>query len=150
MTKRWLLIPAILAVTAGGYATVSTAAAPAWTVERYSATETWHSFADIGKHDNGGPGDVYVSQQTLETVDGRPVGVVNGYGINLHSPYVFFHWTASLPGGTLTAEGAVDLRKKTAVYAIEGGTGRYSGARGTATSTDAGSRGNLVTIRYAR
>jgi Dirigent-like protein len=150
MTKRWLLIPALVAVAVTVYSTASTAAAPPWAVERYYTTETWHAFADVGKKDNGGPDDVYVAQQTLETPAGTSVGVVNGYGVNLHAPYVFFHWTAALSGGTLTIEGAVNLRKKTTVYAIAGGTGRFAAAQGTVTLTDAGSKGALATIRYTR
>ncbi len=150
MTKRWMLIPAMLTVAVTVYATASTAASPAWTVERYYTTETWHAFADIGKKDDGGPDDVYAARQSLKTVDGSTAGVVNGYGVNLHPPYVFFHWTAALEGGTLTLEGAVDLKDKTAAYAIAGGTGRYAGARGTVTLTDAGNKDTLATIRYTR
>lgn len=150
MTKRWLLIPAILAAALTVYATASTAAAPTTTVERYYVNETWHVFADVGKKDNGGPDDIYASQQTIKSFDGTTVGVLNGYGVNLHPPFVFFHWTASLPGGTLTVEGAVNLQKKTAAYAIEGGTGTYTGARGTVTLTDAGNKGSLATVHYSR
>jgi hypothetical protein len=150
MGKRWLLVPAAFAATLTVYATASTAAAPTATVERYSTAETWHVFADVGKKDNGGPADIYVAQQTLRTPDGTPVGEINGYGVNLHPPYVFFHWTASLPGGSLTVEGAVDVSRKTAVYAIEGGTGRYSGARGTVTVADTARKGTLVTVRFNR
>jgi hypothetical protein len=150
MSRRLLLIPAMLAVTATVYATTSTAASPAWTVERYYTNETWHAFADIGKKDNGGPADVYAAQQTVKSLGGTAVGVVNGYGVNLHPPYVFFHWTASLAGGTLTLASAVSLRDETPVYPIEGGTGRYAGARGTVALTDAGKRGTLATIRYTR
>ena len=150
MTKRWLLVLTTLAAAGTVYATTSTAAAPTWTVERYSTSETWHAFADIGKHDNGGPDDVYVAQQTLKAVNGGSVGVINGYGVNLHPPFVFFHWTASLTGGTLTVEGAVNLRKNTAVYAIAGGTGRYAGARGTVTLAEAGASGALATLRFTR
>ena len=130
------------------YAAGSEAAPNPWTTEHYLTEETWHALADIGKKDNGGPGDVYAAQQSLKTPDGRKVGVVNGYGVNLHPPYVFFHWTASLRGGALTLESAVNLKEKTATYPIEGGTGRYAGARGTVTLTDAGSQGALVTVRY--
>lgn len=150
MTKRLLLIPAIMAVTVAVFAAAAAAAAQASKVERYYTTETWHAFADIGKRDNGGPNDIYTSQQTIKALDGRTVGVVNGYGVNLRAPFVFFHWTASLPKGTLTVEGAVDLHGKTAVYAIAGGTGRYAGAHGTVTLVDAGSKGSLATVRYSR
>ena len=119
-------------------------------VERYYASETWSSFADIGKKDNGGPGDVYVSQQSLSATDGRHVGVVNGFGVNLRTPYVFFHWTASLGGGTLTSGSAIDLMDKRATYPIDGGTGRYAGARGTVTITDASKNRSLVVVRYER
>ena len=150
MTKRWLLVPAIVVAAAIACATASNAAAPTWTVERYTTSETWHAFADIAKKDNGGPDDVYAAQQTLKTLDGSSVGIINGYGVNLHPPFVFFHWTASLAGGTLTVGGAVDVSRKTAVYGIEGGTGRYAGARGTVALADAGSKGTLATVRYSR
>jgi len=150
MTKQWLLIPAIVAAAATVYVTASTAAAPTWTVERYTTSETWHAFADIAKKDNGGPDDVYAAQQTLKNLDGTSAGIVNGYGVNLHPPFVFFHWTASLAGGTLTLGGAVDVSRKTAVYGIEGGTGRYAGARGTVRLVEVGDNNTLATVRYNR
>ena len=110
MTRRRLLIPALLAFAATLYATASTAASPAWTTERYYTLETWHAFADVGKKDDGGPADIYAAQQALKSTDGATVGVVNGYGVNLHPPYVFFHWTATLTGGTLTLENRTDTR----------------------------------------
>jgi hypothetical protein len=139
-----VLVAAILFVKA------SSATSGNWIVERYYASETWSSFADIGKKDNGGPGDVYVSQQSLSTIDGRHVGVVNGFGVNLRKPYVFFHWTASLDGGTLTIGSAIDLMGKRASYPVDGGTGRYAGARGTVTITDASKNRSLVVVRYER
>jgi hypothetical protein len=148
LTRQWILSAAMLAVAATLYAATSSAAPHAWTVERYYTAETWHAFADIGRKDNGGPDDVYAAQQSLKTLAGRTVGVVNGYGVNLHPPYVFFHWTATLDGGALTLESAVDLKQKVATYPIEGGTGRYAGARGTVTLGDDGSKGTLVTVRY--
>ena len=148
MSKRWLLVPVMLGAILTAYATASTAAAPTWTVEHYSTNETWHVFADIGKKDNGGPADIYVAQQTLKALDGTRVGAINGYGVNLHPPFVFFHWTASLHGGSLTVAGSVDVSRKTATYAIEGGTGRYSGARGTVTVADTARNGTLVTVRF--
>jgi hypothetical protein len=150
VTRRWLLIPALLAITATLYATASTAASPAWTTERYYTHETWHAFADVGKKDNGGPADIYAARQALESTGGATVGTIDGYGVNLDPPYVFFHWTATLPGGTLTLESAIDLRNKTSTYPIDGGTGRYAGARGTVTLTEAGDRGTLATVRYRR
>jgi hypothetical protein len=150
MTRRSLLMFAGLAVAATLYATTSTAASPAWTTEHYYTHETWHAFADVGKRDNGGPDDIYAAQQTLGNTDGTTAGVINGYGVNLHPPYVFFHWTAVLPDGTLTIASAVSLKDKTVAYPIEGGTGRYAGVRGTVTLSDAGSKGSLVTLRYER
>jgi hypothetical protein len=144
------LIPVLLALAATLYLATSTAASPAWTTERYYTHETWHAFADVGKKDDGGPGDMYAAQQALKSTDGAGVGVVNGYGVNLHPPYVFFHWTATLAGGTVTVESAVDLKSKTSTYPIEGGTGRYAGARGTVTLTDEGRKGTLATVRYQR
>jgi hypothetical protein len=149
MRTRLLLIPALLATVAVGYATTSSAASPPWTVERYYTSETWHSFADVGAR-GAGPGDVYTSQQSLTSSEGKAVGVVNGFGVNLRKPYVFFHWTASLNDGTLTLESAIDLKDNSAVYPISGGTGRYSGARGTVTLTDAGKDRSLAVVRYRR
>jgi hypothetical protein len=140
----------LLALAATLYATASTAASPAWTTERYYSHETWHAFADVGKKDNGGPADIYAAQQALESTGGATVGAINGYGVNLDPPYVFFHWTATLTGGTLTLESAIDLRNKTSTYPIAGGTGRYAGVRGTVTLTDAGDKGTLATVRYRR
>src|SRR5262245_12377244 len=150
MWNRSMLIPAILILIGTLDTTGSIAASRAWTVERYYTTETWHAFADIGKQDNGGPDDIYAARQTVKTLDGTTVGAVNGYGVDLHAPYVFFHWTAALVGGTLTLAGAVDVEDDTAAYAIDGGTGRYAGARGSVTLTDAGSKRSLATIRYTR
>lgn len=150
MRIRSLFVPALLAAAAVGYAGVSSAASPSWTVERYYTSETWSSFTDIGTKDNGGPGDVYTAQQSLLSPEGKTVGVVNGFGINLHRPYVFFHWTASTNNGTLTLESAVNLQSKTATYPIEGGTGRYTGARGTVTISGAGKNRSLAVVRYQR
>ncbi|HEV8103023.1 MAG TPA: hypothetical protein VGP69_04720 [Gaiellaceae bacterium] len=146
--KTILLLTATLAAVTATYLASSSAAANTWTTEHYATTETWHAFADIGKKDNGGPDDIYAAQQTLKTPEGEDVGTVNGYGVNLHPPYVFFHWTATLPSGTLTLESAVNLRTNPVVYSIEGGTGHYAGASGTVTLTDDGSKGTLATIRY--
>lgn len=143
MKTTLLLVIAAVAV----YDATAAAAPSPWTTERYVTVETWHAFGDIGSK-NAGPDDIYASQQRLATPSGRVVGVVNGYGVNLRPPYVFFHWTASVAGGTLSIESAIDLKQKTAVYPIEGGTGRYAGARGTVTLVDEGARGTLVTIRY--
>lgn len=148
--RTMLLLMATAGAVVVTYAAGSAAAPSAWTIERYATKETWHAFADVGTKDNGGPDDIYAAQQKLTTEDGQQVGVVNGYGVNLRPPYVFFHWTATLNGGTLTVGGAVDLKSRTAVYPIEGGTGRYVGARGTVTLADGGANGTLVTVRYRR
>lgn len=148
MKIKAILVGALILATT--YVASSSASSAGWIVERYYTSETWHAFADIGKKDNGGPDDVYAAQQSLKGVDGKSVGVINGYGVNLHPPYVFFHWTAALSSGTLTLESAVDLKNKTATYPIEGGTGHYAGARGTVTLTDAGKKGTLVTLNYQR
>ena len=145
-----LLVPVVLAAAAVAYVGASSAASPGWTVERYYTSETWSSFADIGKKDNGGPGDVYTSQQSLRSPEGKVVGVVNGFGINLHKPYVFFHWTASTADGTLTIESAINLMHAVATYPIAGGTGRYAGANGTITISDAGKHRSLAVVRYQR
>ncbi len=146
--KTMLLLAATIGAVAVTYATQSAAAPNPWTTEHYMTKESWHAFADVGKKDDGGPDDIYAAQQQVKTPSGQAIGLVNGYGVNLHPPYVFFHWTGTLRGGTLTLMGAVDLRSKTAVYPIEGGTGRYAGVRGTVTLTDAGSKGSFVTVRY--
>lgn len=144
-----MLIFGLLVIATIAYATTSAAAPPSWKVERYYTTETWHAFADIGAK-KASPDDLYAAQRSLKTPDGRSAGVVNGYGVNLHPPYVFFHWTATLAGGTLTLESAVSLKDKVATYPIAGGTGRYAGVRGTVTLTEAGDKGTLATVRYTR
>ena len=144
------VVLATVGTVAVAYAASSAAAPSGWTTEHYVTKETWHAFADVGKADNGGPADIYTAQQELKTPGGEEVGVVNGYGINLHPPYVYFHWTATFRGGTLTLESAINLKSNQSVYPIDGGTGRYAGARGTATLADAGSKGSLVTVRYRR
>lgn len=124
------------------------------TTERYLATEVWHSFADIGKASasSGGPTDVDVAQLRLSTPDGRGAGVANGYSINLRRPYVFTHWTATLSRGTLTLEGVMSGAPKAGPQrlAIVGGTGRYEGAHGTVTVSDAGAGRTLAVVRFAR
>jgi hypothetical protein len=149
MRSRAAFAAVVLALAGGIYAATSAATTGGTIVERYHTAATWSAFDDIGVKDNGGPGDVFTAQQSLTTLDGKSIGVVNGYGINLHKPYVFFHWTAARnDGSTMTLMGAVSLHDKTTVYPIEGGTGRYDGARGTVTLTDEGKKGSLVTVRY--
>jgi hypothetical protein len=142
-------VTAVAIAVAVTYTTTGSAATPTtWTTERYIAKETWHAFADVGTQDNGGPDDIYAAQQSVTTPNGQPAGMVNGYGINLRPPYTFFHWTATLRRGTLTIASAVNLSASPAVYPIEGGTGAYSGVRGTVTVSDNGANGALVTVRY--
>ena len=149
MNVKTTLAVLLIAAAAVIYAAGSSASATTWTVERYYTAESWSAFGDIGSK-GAGPADIYTSQQSLKALDGNLVGVVNGYGVNLHPPYVFFHWTAIVDGDSLTLEGAINLRAAAATYAIEGGTGRYSGARGTVTITDAGKERSLAVVRYRR
>jgi len=144
-----LLLAATVGAVAVTYSATSSAAQNPWTIEHFQTKETWHAFADVGKN-GASPDDIYAAQQDLQTPDGHNAGVVNGYGINLRRPYVFFHWTATLKGGTITLDSAVNLKTNTTVYPIAGGTGRYAGAVGTVTLADNGSKGSLVTIRYRR
>ena len=147
-----LLITALLAMLAlTSVAATSAAPESTWIVEHYYTAETWHAFADIGSK-GAGPDDIYAAQQSLKTPNGHLVGIVNGYGVNLHPPYVFFHWTATLNNGTgtLTVESAINTHNKTTTYPIEGGTGRYAGARGTVALTNAGDKGTLATVRYQK
>jgi len=135
-----------------------TLAAPAgsggWTTERYYTEEVWHSFADVGKANpsSGGPADLYVSQLRLTTLDGRPSGMANGYSIDLRRPYVFSHWTATMAQGTLTLEGSMSQATNAGPQrlAIVGGSGRYEGAQGTVTVSDAGSGRSLAVLRFVR
>jgi len=114
------------------------------TTERYYVSETWHAFSGIpGK---GKPTDVYTLQSALTTEDGKNTGMVNGYAINLRPPFVAWSLTASVPGGTLTMASAVNQESKPRVLVISGGTGRYLGARGTVSLTDAGDRGDLAVV----
>jgi hypothetical protein len=148
--KRVLAVTSALLASVAIVQATSGASTSGWTVERNYTCETWSSFADIGQKDNGGPGDVYTSQRSLKDARGMDVGVVNGFGVNLHKPYVFFHWTASLRDGTLTIESAIDLMRKTETYPIAGGTGRYTGVRGTVRLSDVGGDRSLVVVRYRR
>ena len=150
--RRMLLT---LAATIGIAGTLATpAGSNDWTTERYYASEVWHSFADVGKASpsSGGPADLYVSQLRLTTLDGRRAGIANGYSIRLRRPYVFEHWTASVAQGTLTLEGAMSQAPTAGPQrlAIVGGSGRYEGAHGTVTVTDAGSDRSLAVVRFAR
>jgi len=147
--KTMLALVATLGAVAVAYTATSAAAPNVWTTEHYLTKENWHAFADIGKKGTS-PDDIYAAQQNLKTPQGQRVGVVNGYGINLHPPYVFFHWTATLQAGTLTLASAINLKTNPTVYPIAGGTGRYAGASGTVTLTDDGSKGSLVTVHYQR
>ena len=149
MASRTLVTLIAAGVAATLYVTASTASSTGWTVERYYTNETSHVFADIGKK-GAGPDDIYVAQQSLTTLQGKSVGVVNGYGLNLKPPYVFFHWTATLADGTMTLESAVNLKHEVQTYAIAGGTGVYDGVRGTVTVSDAGKHGSLVVVRYEK
>ncbi len=128
----------------------SSATTATWTVERYYAKETSHTFADNGTKEGGGPGDIYVSQQALRDASGKRVGTVNGYGVNLHAPNVYFHYTAVVGTSTVTVEGGVSLQDKAQTFVIAGGTGRFAGMSGTVTTTGAGSKGSLVVVRYRR
>jgi Allene oxide cyclase barrel like domain len=147
--KALLTIAATLGVSA-------TLAAPAgsngWVTQRYHAAETWSAFADVGQRNpgRGGPADIYVSQLRLTTLDGTKVGVVNGYIVDLRAPMLYSHWTASLPDGTLTLEGATSEApgRGPQRYAIVGGSGVYEGSHGTVTASDAGKDGVLVVVRY--
>jgi hypothetical protein len=140
---------AVLTALGAVYATVSPAKTTVWTEERFYTAETWSTFADIGSR-GAGPGDIFVAQQSLKDGDGRSVGAVNGFGVNLHRPFVFFHWTATLAAGSVTVERAVNLQSSTTTYPIAGGTGRYRGVRGTVTVSDAGKKGSLAILRYER
>jgi len=140
----------VLVSAAALSAAASEASSTGWTTERYYAKETSNALADIGKEDGGGPADIYVSQQTLTTSSGKHAGVVHGYGVNLHPPYVFFHYTGVFAADSVMVEGAVSLQSKTQTFAIVGGTGRYAAARGTVTTQDAGKKGALLVIRYRK
>src|SRR5579872_3174303 len=85
---------------------MSGAASPRWTVQKFYDRETSHYFADVGAK-GPSPDDIYVAQQSLTTLSGQRAGVVNGYGINLHEPFVYFHYTAALTDGTLSIENAI-------------------------------------------
>ena len=132
--RRSLLLVLLAAVATAMFAVQSRASSTGLTTERYYTHESFHSFADLGKQEGGGPADIYVSQLKLANLNGKKIGIVNGYGVNLKAPYVFFHFTSAVGASTLTLEGAVNLQDKAYSYAIVGGTGRYAGVRGTATN----------------
>jgi hypothetical protein len=128
---------------------LSAGAAPAapttrTTTERYYVSETWHAFS--GTPGKGKPTDIYVFQSTLTTRAGKKTGMVNGYAINLRPPFVAWSLTASVPGGSLTMASIVNHANKPRVLVISGGTGRYLGATGTVSLTDAGKHGDLAVV----
>lgn len=149
--KRFLLTTAVVGLTVLIAPAAPAAGGDVVVTERYYALETWSAIADNGRPNPGttGPGDVYVSRQRLTTLDGRSVGTAYGYLVGLRMPYVFSHWTALLPHGTLTLEGAMQAGTKVAQrFVIVGGTGRYEGARGNVTVSDAGTNGALAVLRF--
>jgi hypothetical protein len=149
--KRLLLTTAAAALIALVAATALPASDDGVVTERYYAFETWSSVSDIGRPNPGrtGPGDVYISRQRLSTLDGRRAGTAHGYIVGLRAPFVFSHWTAMLPKGTLMLEGATSLRATgTQRFVIVGGSGGYDGAHGTVSVSDAGKNGSLAVVRY--
>ena len=147
MKKLAIIIPAATALTlalGGGVASLQAAPSDV-TTERYYLDETWHAFS--GKESQGKPTDIYVFQDTVKTLDGKTAGVVDGYYVNLKAS-ISLTATATLPGGTLLVGGAT--HSDTQVVSIAGGTGRYAGAGGTVTITDAGDKGSLAVVRYSR
>jgi hypothetical protein len=145
----------LLTTAAAGLTVLVAAALPAGgddvVTERYYAIETWRSVADIGRPNPGrtGPGDVYVSRQRLTALDGTRAGTAHGYLVGLRAPYVYSHWTAMLPKGTLMLQGAGPRRTTGSQrFVIVGGTGGYDGVRGTVTVSDAGRNGALAVVRY--
>ena len=148
MKKLAIIVPAATALTlAFGGGVASLQAAPGdVTTERYYLSETWHAFS--GKEGKGKPTDIYVFQDTIKTTDGRSVGVVDGYYVNLKAS-ISLTATATLPGGTLLVGGAT--HSDTQVVSIAGGTGRYAGAgRDRSRCSDAGDKGSLAVVRYSR
>lgn len=149
--KRLLLTTAATGLTALVATTALPAGGDGIVTERYYAVETWSSIADNGRPNPGrtGPGDVYLSRQRLTTLDGTRVGTAHGYIVGLRKPFMFSHWTALLPNGTLTLEGATRTGTNvTQRLVIVGGTGRYHGARGSVTVSDAGTKGGLAVVRF--
>jgi hypothetical protein len=148
MKTRISLLLVVAALLAIATARESSASSGDWKTERYYAKETAHAFADIGKKDGGGPDDIYVTHQVLTNMIGKKVGVVDGYGVNLYPPVVYFQYTGVVATGSVNLEGAVNVKLRKQIYAISGGTGAYTGASGTVTTTDAGAKGALVVIHY--
>jgi hypothetical protein len=149
--KRLLLTTAAAGLTALVATTALPAGGDGVVTERYYARETWSSLTDIGPANPGlmGAGDVYLSRQQLSALDGTRVGTAHGYIVGLRAPYVFSHWTAMLPKGTLILEGATNAGTSRAQrFVIVGGTGGYDGARGTVSASDAGKNGTLAVVRY--
>jgi hypothetical protein len=92
---------------------------------------------------------VNLSRQRLSALDGARVGTAHGYIVGLRAPYLFSHWTAMLPKGTLTLEGVTRSGANVSQrLVIVGGTGGYDGARGTVSVSDAGKKGALAVVRY--
>jgi hypothetical protein len=150
-TRLTLAIAGAAALTTALIAGAVTApAAPTTrpTAERYYVSETWNAFS--GTPGKGKPTDIYTFQSTLNTEAGKKAGLVNGYAINLRPPFVAWSLTATVAGGTLTMAATVSQESKPRVLVISGGTGRYFGASGTVSLTNAGDRGDLAVVTLAR
>jgi hypothetical protein len=81
------------------------------------------------------PGDIVIVSRDLFARNGRRVGSLRLACIATDATTQQCNGTEALTGGTLELAGASVPKPRTAV-AVIGGTGAYSGARGTSVSTD--------------
>ena len=134
----------VLAALIAGVVTALAAPTTGSATERYYVSETWHAFS--GTPGKGKPTGIYAFQSALRNEVGKKTGLVNGYAINLRPAFVAWSLTAVVAGGTLTLASTVNQESKPRVLVITGGTGRYLGARGTVSLTDAGDHGDLAVV----
>jgi len=123
---------------------------------RLVAEQTQFEFLDLGAP---GPslGDEFVISETLYR-RGRDVGMSGVVCTNVHAmaPYDVLTWqclvTLSLRGGQITLQGLIEIQGEEDMgpftLAITGGTGKYSGAAGTARFRGRGPTTGVYRLRF--
>ena len=121
-----------LAATAAGGGLASAQDGP--DVLTLTSVEQQCASADNGRRGDS-LGDLGACRGLLRNADGARVGRAHWTCVYLGSTRAGSDCSAvvSLPGGTLQAAGVLSHTSPRSEWAITGGTGRYAGARGTAT-----------------
>jgi hypothetical protein len=124
------------ALTAATLLTASAAAAPGATTLKLTEVTTFEKLVvdspplQRSKTQPLNAGDVLVARSKL--LDGAKVaGRGDFFAVVTGFPRAEFYGTFTLPGGTVSIVALGNLAANAQTYAIVGGTGRYTGARGT-------------------